>query len=58
MLPSLLLKGPEYHDEWMLDWLGKSSIPAMAGFTLVTIGISGNQQITMVQQDNPGVAAK
>jgi len=42
----------------MLDWLDKSSIPAMAGFTVVTIGMLGNQQITMVQQDNPGVAAK
>jgi len=40
-----------------MDWLDRLSIAAIAGITLVTIGMLANQEITKRQQDNPGVEA-
>lgn len=41
-----------------MDWLDKLSITAIAGLTVITIGMLTNQEIMKRRQDNPGVVAK
>jgi len=57
-LPFPLFKGQEYHGEWIMDWLDKLSIAAIAGLTLITIGMLANQEIVKRREENPGVVAK
>jgi tetratricopeptide (TPR) repeat protein len=41
-----------------MDWLDKLSIVAIVGFSLITTGMLGNQEITKRRQHNPGTEAK
>ena len=57
-MPFPLFKGQESHGEWIMDWLDKLSIAAIAGLTLITVGMLANQEIVKRRQENPGVVAK
>jgi tetratricopeptide (TPR) repeat protein len=53
-----LLKGQEYHGEWMMDWLDKLSMAAIVGLTVIAIGMLANHEIIKRRHDNPGTEAK
>jgi tetratricopeptide (TPR) repeat protein len=52
------LKGLEFLGEWIMDWLDKLSITAIAGLTLIIVGMLVNHEITETPHRNPGPAAK
>lgn len=57
-MPSPLFKGQEFHGEWIMDWLDKLSIAAIVAITLITVAMLADQEMTIRQQDNPGMEAK
>ena len=56
-LAGQIIKGLECQDESRMDWLDKITIVAIAGITLIAVGMLANQEI-IKHQNNPGAGSK